>query len=116
MQISLTIEGEDGFRLEGGSSMREISRDPADLASQLIGPNHDYPDGAALFLGTMFAPIADRDAPGQGLHPQARRYRIGERADKLGRLVNRMQHAHLCPRWTFGAGALMRNLARRGLI
>jgi len=115
MRISLTIEGEDGFRLEGGSSMSEISRDPADLAAQLIGPHHDYPDGAVLFLGTMFAPIADRDAPGKGFtHKPGDVVTVS--ADKLGRLVNTMQHAHACPRWTFGTGALMRNLAQRGLL
>ena len=115
MQISLEIVGEDGFRLEGGSSMREISRDPADLAAQLVNPNHAYPDGAVLFLGTMFAPIADRDAPGKGFT-----HKTGDvvtvSADKLGGLANRMKYAHECARWEFGAGHLMRNLARRGLI
>ncbi len=115
MDISLTIEGEDGFRLEGGSSMREISRDPADLVSQLIGANHDYPDGAVLYLGTMYAPIADRDAPGKGFT-----HKVGDivtvSTPKLGRLTNRMRHAHDCARWNFGAGALMRNLAGRGVL
>ena len=115
MAISLTIEGEDGFRLEGGSSMSEISRDPADLAGQLIGRHHDYPDGAVLYLGTMFAPIADRDAPGKGFtHKPGDVVTVS--AAKLGKLVNVMRHAHECPRWTFGTSALMRNLARRGLI
>jgi fumarylacetoacetate (FAA) hydrolase family protein len=36
--------------------------------------------------------------------------------DKLGRLVNRMRPCEECERWTFGVGALMRNLAKRGLI
>jgi fumarylacetoacetate (FAA) hydrolase family protein len=115
MDISLVIEGEDGFRLEGGSSMGKISRDPADLAGQLVGPNHDYPDGAALFLGTMYAPVADRDAPGKGFTHKPGDI-VAVSADKLGRLVNRMRHAHECPRWNFAAGSLMRNLARRGLI
>jgi fumarylacetoacetate (FAA) hydrolase family protein len=115
MDISLVIEGEDGFRLEGGSSMRRISRDPADLAAQLVGPNHDYPDGAALFLGTMYAPVADRDAPGKGFTHKPDDV-VAVSADKLGRLVNRMRHAHECPRWDFGFARLMRNLARRGLI
>ncbi|MGA2045595.1 MAG: fumarylacetoacetate hydrolase, partial [Roseiarcus sp.] len=66
MNVELTVEGEDGYRLEGGSSIAQISRDPADLVAQMLGPNHQYPDGAALFLGTMFAPVADRDAPGRG--------------------------------------------------
>ena len=115
MFISLKVEGEDGFTLEGGSSMAEISRDPAELARQLIGPNHDYPDGAVLYCGTMFAPIADRDAPGRGFTHKPGDLVIVA-ADKLGRLVNRMRHAHEAPRWTFGAAALMRNLAARRLI
>ena len=115
MEISLTVEGEDGFRLQGASSMREISRDPLDLVGQLIGENHDYPDGAALFLGTMFAPVADRDAPGKGFTHKPGDL-VAVSAGKLGKLVNRMTHAHLCPRWSFGAGALMRNLARRGVV
>jgi fumarylacetoacetate (FAA) hydrolase family protein len=115
MEISLQVVGEDGFKLDGRSSMREISRDPADLAAQLLGPHHAYPDGAALYCGTMFAPVQDRDAPGQGFT-----HRVGDvvtvGADKLGRLVNRMKHAHDCARWEFGTSALMRNLARRGVL
>ena len=115
MEISLTIEGEDGFRLDGRSSMREISRDPADLAAQLLGPHHAYPDGAALYLGTMFAPVQDRDAPGKGFtHKVGDVVTVG--ADKLGELVNRMRHAQDCARWEFGAAALMRHLARRGVL
>jgi fumarylacetoacetate (FAA) hydrolase family protein len=115
MDISLKIEGDDGFRLEGGSSMRKISRDPADLAAQLVSKHHDYPDGAALFLGTMYAPVADRDAPGKGFTHKPGDV-VAVSADKLGRLVNRMRYAHECPRWDFGFARLMRNLARRGLI
>ncbi|MGD0721779.1 MAG: fumarylacetoacetate hydrolase family protein [Roseiarcus sp.] len=115
MNVELTVEGEDGYRLEGGSSIARISRDPADLVAQMIGPNHQYPDGAALFLGTMFAPVADRDAPGRGFT-----HRPGDlvtvAADRLGRLTNRMRHCDQCPPWTFGASHLMRNLARRGLL
>ncbi len=95
--------------------MREISRDPADLAAQLIGPHHDYPDGAALYLGTMFAPVKDRDAPGKGFtHKVGDIVTVG--SEKLGRLVNRMKFAHDCPRWEFGVSALMRNLAKRGVL
>ena len=65
-ELTLTVEGTDGFRLDGRSSMREISRDPADLVAQTIGRHHQYPDGFMLFLGTMFAPVQDRDGPGQG--------------------------------------------------
>jgi fumarylacetoacetate (FAA) hydrolase family protein len=115
MQVDLTVEGEDGFRLEGGSSISKISRDPADLVAQMIGASHQYPDGAVLFLGTMFAPVADREAPGKGFtHKQGDIVTVG--AAKLGRLTNRMRHCDECPPWTFGASHLMRNLAGRGLI
>jgi len=113
--VTLTVEGPDGFRLSGHSSLSQISRDPADLAGQMIGPNHGYPDGAMLFLGTMFAPTDDRDAPGKGFtHKDGDIVTIA--TPKLGRLVNRMRPCDACERWTFGAGALMRNLAERGLL
>jgi len=113
--VSLTVKGEDGFLLEGESSMAKISRDPADLVAQTLGANHAYPDGFILLLGTMFAPAKDRDAPGMGFtHKTGDIVTIG--SAKLGRLVNRMRPCEECDRWTFGTGALMRNLARRGLI
>jgi len=115
MSVSLKVEGEDGYVLEGGSSLAKISRDPADLVSQMIGRNHQYPDGAVLFLGTMFAPIADRDAPGKGFtHKPGDIVTVA--ADRLGRLTNIMRHCEDCPPWDFGASHLMRNLAARGLI
>jgi fumarylacetoacetate (FAA) hydrolase family protein len=113
--VTLTVEGEDGFTLNGSSSIAKISRDPADLVEQMIGPHHQYPDGAVLFLGTMFAPVKDRGAPGKGFT-----HKIGDivtvAAPQLGRLVNRMRHSDQCEPWTFGTGALMRNLAQRGLL
>jgi fumarylacetoacetate (FAA) hydrolase family protein len=113
--VTLTVEGEDGFTLNGSSSIAKISRDPADLVEQMIGPHHQYPDGAVLFLGTMFAPVEDRGAPGKGFT-----HKIGDvvtvAAPQLGRLVNRMRHSDQCEPWTFGTGALMRNLAQRGLL
>jgi len=113
--LSLNVEGEDGFKLEGGSSMAKISRDPSDIVKQTIGANHAYPDGFVLLLGTMFAPVADRGAPGMGFtHKSGDIVTIG--TEKLGRLVNRMRPCETCERWTFGAAALMRNLSRRGLI
>jgi fumarylacetoacetate (FAA) hydrolase family protein len=114
-EVALRVEGDDGFVLEGGSSMAAISRDPAELVRQLFDAGRHYPDGAALFLGTMFAPVADRDAPGKGFtHKPGDVVTVS--AEKLGRLINRMRPSQDCPPWDFGAGALMRNLARRGLI
>ncbi|RZJ40331.1 MAG: fumarylacetoacetate hydrolase, partial [Brevundimonas sp.] len=64
--VSLEVAGDDQFVMRGSSSMRLISRDPLDLIGQTVGATHQYPDGFALYLGTMFAPIDDRDAPGKG--------------------------------------------------
>jgi fumarylacetoacetate (FAA) hydrolase family protein len=113
--VSLVVDGPDGFVLRGASSLARISRDPLDLAAQTLSAHHRYPDGAMLFLGTMFAPIEDRHAPGQGFtHVYGDRVTIS--APRLGALVNRMRRTDQCEPWTFGTGALMRNLARRGLL
>ena len=113
--VSLRVDGPEGFVLEGASSIAKISRDPADLVAQMVNAHHRFPDGAVLFLGTMFAPVQDRDTPGQGFT-----HKYGDittiSAPKLGRLVNRMMPTDQCEPWTFGPGALMRNLAARGLL
>ncbi len=114
-RLDLRIEGEDGFVLEGHSSMSEISRDPLDLVAQTIGRHHQYPDGFMLFLGTMFAPVKDRDAKGQGFT-----HKIGDVVTisnaELGALTNTVRLSTECAPWTFGIWQLMRNLASRGLI
>jgi fumarylacetoacetate (FAA) hydrolase family protein len=114
-EVRLTVEGTEGFRLDGASAMARISRDPTDLVGQMIGPHHQYPDGAALFLGTMFAPVKDRDAPGQGFT-----HHVGDvvtiASDQLGALVNVVTTCDRAPPWQFGTAALMRNLAKRGLL
>ena len=115
MTVSLLVEGPEGFRLEGASSISKISRDPADLVAQMVNAHHRYPDGAVLFLGTMFAPVEDRDAPGKGFtHKTGDIVTIS--APGLGRLVNRMMPTDRCEPWTFGVSALMRNLAQRGML
>jgi fumarylacetoacetate (FAA) hydrolase family protein len=114
-EVRLSVDGEDGFRLEAASAMARISRDPADLVAQMIGPHHQYPDGAVLFLGTMFAPVKDRDAPGQGFTHHAGDV-VTIASDKLGALVNVVTACDRAPPWRFGTAALMRNLARRGLL
>jgi fumarylacetoacetate (FAA) hydrolase family protein len=115
MTVSLLVEGPEGFLLEGASSISKISRDPADLVAQMVNAHHRYPDGAVLFLGTMFAPVEDRDAPGKGFtHKTGDIVTIS--APGLGRLVNRMMPTDRCEPWNFGVSALMRNLARRGLL
>jgi fumarylacetoacetate (FAA) hydrolase family protein len=115
IDVSLKVEGEDGFTLTGRSSMSQIARDPEDLVRQMLGRHHQYPDGAVLFLGTMFAPIEDRGAKGQGFtHRKSDVTTIA--APELGTLANRMTLSTEAPLWEFGTGALMRNLAQRGLL
>jgi fumarylacetoacetate (FAA) hydrolase family protein len=113
--LSLRIEGEDGFELDGVSHMSEISRDPADLVAQTFGPHHQYPDGLMLFLGTMFSPSKDRDAAGGGFT-----HHLGDvvtiATPSLGALVNTVRLSTEITPWTFGVRALYRNLAGRGLL
>ncbi len=114
-QISLLVEGEDGFTMTGVSPMQAISRTPENLVSQLLNRDHQYPDGAVFFLGTMFAPVKDRHGPGLGFtHAKGDRVEIS--SPKLGKLINWVASTSDCPEWTFGTTALMRNLAKRGLL
>ena len=114
-ELTLRVEGADAFVMDGRSSMARISRDPADLVAQARGRHHQYPDGFMLYLGTLFAPTQDRDAPGQGFtHHPGDLVTISEPG--LGALVNRVTLSTEAPEWVFGAGALMRNLAGRGLL
>ncbi|MVT70326.1 fumarylacetoacetate hydrolase [Bradyrhizobium pachyrhizi] len=115
MDVGLTVTGADGFVLEGHSSISKISRDPTDLVAQTIGRVHQYPDGFALFLGTMFAPVKDRDARGEGF-THKRDDIVTIAAPQLGKLVNRMRNSDECEPWTFGVGALMKNLAERKVL
>ena len=113
--LSVSVTGTDGFSLAATSEMRLISRDPADLARQAINEHHRYPDGLVLFLGTMFAPVQDRDRPGGGFtHKRGDLVEIS--TPRLGRLVNRVGYTHETPPWEFGISALMHNLTERGLL
>ena len=115
LHLDLRIDGLDGYVLHGFSSMSEISRDPADLVAQTIGRHHQYPDGLMLFLGTLFAPVQDRDTLGKGFT-----HKIGDvvtiSCAELGALRNSVRLSTDCAEWTFGATAMMRNLAKRGLL
>ena len=114
-ELALEISGTDGFVLEGVSPMNKISRDPLDIVTHAWGSFHQYPDGFMLFLGTMFAPVKDRGAPGMGFT-----HKVGDlvsiSSPRFGRLVNRVTTSDKAAPWTFGISALMRNLAARGLL
>ncbi|QUD88261.1 fumarylacetoacetate hydrolase family protein [Phenylobacterium montanum] len=113
-EVALRIDGPEGYRLEGVSSMAQISRDPLELVRQALS-EHQYPDGFALFLGTLFAPTQDRDTPGRGFtHKVGDVVRVS--TPKLGALQNRVTTSKAAPPWTLGIGQLMGNLARRGLL
>ena len=113
--LAMRVEGPDGFAMDGSSALSMISRDPLDLVAQAIGANHQYPDGFVLFLGTMFAPTQDRHGPGQGFT-----HVIGDvvtvSTPRLGTLANRVNTSDRIAPWTYGTGALMRDLARRQLL
>jgi fumarylacetoacetate (FAA) hydrolase family protein len=110
--VTLLLTGEDNFRMEGSSSMAEISRDPEDLASATLSSAHQYPDGAFLMCGTMFAPTDLRD--GEGFtHKMDDVVEIA--TPTLGRLANKVTTTDKAPPWTFGVRDLIRSLAARGL-
>lgn len=114
-EVSLEVRGDDGFLLEGTSRMSEISRSPESLVEAALGPHHQYPDGMVLYLGTMFAPVKDRDGPGKGFT-----HKIGDvvtiASPKLGSLVNTVRLSTDCPPWTYGTRQLISDLAVEGLI
>lgn len=113
--VSLSVDGEDGFRLDGASSMAEISRSPQDLVKATTGAHHQYPDGFVLYCGTMFAPVKDRGASGQGFtHHEGDVVEI--KTPAIGALVNRVTLSTKAAPWTFGTRALMANLAGRNLL
>ncbi|KQM18534.1 fumarylacetoacetate hydrolase [Sphingomonas sp. Leaf24] len=112
--VDLRIDGPEGYVLTGTSTMREISRDPEDLVRQALS-EHQYPDGFVLYLGTLFAPVQDRDEPGRGFtHKPGDVVRIS--TPSLGELANTVTTSKAADPWAFGIRDLMRNLARRGLI
>jgi fumarylacetoacetate (FAA) hydrolase family protein len=110
-ELDLRIEGPEGYVLTGHSSMRQISRDPTELVRQTLS-EHQYPDGFALFLGTLFAPVQDRDEPGRGFT-----HKTGDivtiHSPRLGTLSNRVTTSKDAEPWTFGIRDLMRCLSER---
>jgi fumarylacetoacetate (FAA) hydrolase family protein len=113
--LAMKVTGPEGFEMNGASSLKMISRDPLDLVQHAIGPTHQYPDGLVLFLGTMFAPTQDRFGPGQGFT-----HAVGDvvaiSTPRLGTLVNRVNTSDRIEPWRYGVNALLRDLARRGLL
>ena len=114
--VALQVDGAEGFVLDGASSMAKISRDPLDLVAQAIGPQS--PVSGRLRAVPRHDVRAD---PG----PRTDRARasptrsatscvIAAGARRAGQ-PRRAPPTRIAP-WTFGAGALMRNLAARRLL
>ncbi len=64
----------------------------------------------------MFALVQHRDAPGKGYSPLMRGDVVTIVCDQLGSLTNVAVYAESAPPRTFSVGALIRNLAVRGLL
>jgi fumarylacetoacetate (FAA) hydrolase family protein len=114
-EIALRVEGEDGFVLDGSSSMSQISRSPESLVESAIGRHHQYPDGFVLYCGTMFAPVKDRGGAGKGFTHKPNDI-VSISTPVLGTLSNRVKLATECPPWTYGASHLLRDLAKAELL
>ena len=116
LEIGLTVRGADGLCARGPfvRSARSAVIRPISWPRP-SGRCINIPDGFALFLGTMFAPVDDRDAPGKGFTHHAGDI-VTIAAPKLGRLVNRMRNSDECEPWTFGISARMKNLATRKVL
>jgi len=113
--VTLQIWGRDGFAFRGTDPLAEMSREPQALVDQASGANHRYPDGFALFLGTMSIPTGTRRSTDEGFtHAVADEVRVSN--PLLGSLTNWVETCDRTPAWQLGIGALMANLARRGLL
>lgn len=114
--VDLHINGvDDNFELSAVSSMSQISRDPEDIVQYLFSGDHHYPDGAFLYLGTLFSPTNDRGEVGQGFtHHTGDIVKIS--SPRLGQLQNTVTYSDSAPAWNFGIRALIQNLTERGLI
>lgn len=114
-ELSMRVEGTDGFVLDGASNMAKISRTPESLVEATIGRHHQYPDGLVLYLGTMFAPVKDRDGPGKGFTHKMDDV-VSISTPTLGTLSNRVRLSTECAAWTYGASHLLRDLAKADLL
>jgi fumarylacetoacetate (FAA) hydrolase family protein len=111
LEISLTVEGPEGYTLRGMNAVSALSRTFEDLVTATRGDHHQYPDGFALFTGTLFAPTQDRDVAGEGFT-----HKIGDVVtianDSLGALINEVGRTEGLPQWTYGIRTFSRDIAR----
>jgi fumarylacetoacetate (FAA) hydrolase family protein len=111
--IQLSVVGTDGFKMKGTNSVAEISRTLPDLIRAVYGIHHQYPDGFALYTGTLFSPTEDRDFPGLGFtHKPGDTVEISSR--HLGTLVNVVQATEELRPWVFGITEMYKYLKKIG--
>ncbi|AUI51927.1 fumarylacetoacetate hydrolase family protein [Arthrobacter crystallopoietes] len=114
-EITLKVQGQDGYALEGRNNVAKISRPFEELVRAAHGSHHQYPDGFVLFTGTLFAPTQDRDTPGQGFtHKPGDTVTI--RSKHLGTLANRTGITEELPPWTFGIRQLFAYLQSPAVV
>jgi fumarylacetoacetate (FAA) hydrolase family protein len=110
-EIRLSVTGLDGFEMTGTNSLSEISRPLEELVGATWGVHHQYPDGFALYTGTLFSPTKDRGVPGSGFtHKPGDRVVIS--SPHLGGLENTTVATESLEPWVFGIRELMDYLAR----
>lgn len=111
LEISLTVQGPEEYTLRGVNVVSALSRTFEDLVQATRGEHHQYPDGFALFTGTLFAPTQDRDVPGEGFT-----HKIGDvvtiATESLGALINQVGQTEKLSPWTYGIRAFSRDIAR----
>lgn len=111
LEISLTVDGPEGYTLRGMNVVSALSRTFDDLVRAARGDHHQYPDGFALFTGTLFAPTQDRDVPGEGFtHKNGDLVTIAN--DRLGILINQVGKTEELPPWSYGIRDLARDISR----
>lgn len=111
LEITLTVEGPEGYTLNGLNSVSALSRSFEELVAAAYGDHHQYPDGFVLFTGTLFAPTEDRDVEGEGFT-----HKLGDVVTianpRLGALINQVGRSEELPRWNYGLRSLFADLAR----
>ena len=113
MTVRLEVDGDDGFHLDGGLGDDPDQPRPGGAGRAADRRAPPVPDGAVLMLGTMFAPVEDRDVAGRA-SPTGAATSCGSPRRRSARLVNRVRARRAsASRGRSGIRALMSNLADR---